>query len=74
MSELRATQRALVRRQLSKIGIAILFLLLFVALAGSLGVQNVSILKIFQIVLDHLTSNEIFPGLTELDQSMASSY
>jgi len=70
MSELRATHRAMIRWQLSKIGIAILFLLLFVALSGSLGVQNVSVLQIFKIILDNFTSNEIFSDLTELDRSI----
>ena len=70
MSELRATHRAMIRWQLSKIGIAILFLLLFVALSGSLGVQNVSVLQIFKIILDNFTSNEIFSDVTELDRSI----
>lgn len=70
MSEIRATHRAMVRWQLSKIGIAVVFLLVFVALAGSLGVKNVSILQIFQIVLDLLTSEVIFPDVSELDRSI----
>ena len=68
MNELRTTYRTLVRKQLSKIGMTFLLLLLLIAFAGSLGVKNVSILQVFYIILDYLVSDEIFAKVSELDR------
>ena len=70
MSELRTTYANLVRWQISKIGISLLFLVVFIAAAASLGVKNASIIQIFQIVLDHLTPTELFPDISTLDRSI----
>ncbi len=70
MSEIRATYQNLVRWQIGKIGIALIFLVLFIATAASLGVKNASVLQIFQIVLDHWVPGELFPDISTLDRSI----
>jgi len=70
MSDIRAVHQAQIRWQLGKIGIALAFLLISVALAGSLGVQNVSILHIFQILADQLTETTLFPDISEINRSV----
>lgn len=61
MSDTRATYRTLVGWQISKIGIALGVLVLFVGVAASLGVKNASVAHVFRIVLDQLTSVQLFP-------------
>ena len=61
MSDTRATYRTLVGWQIRKIGIALGVLVLFVGVAASLGVKNASVAHVFRIVLDQLTSVQLFP-------------
>ncbi len=70
LSELRTTYRALVRWQIGKIGIALAILVLFVGVAASLGVKNASVAYVFRIVLDQLTTAQIFPDIPKLDRSI----
>jgi len=70
MSELRSTYRAQIRWQVTKIGVALSILILFVGVAASLGVKNASLLHVFRIVLDQFASSELFPDIPRMDRSI----
>ena len=49
---------------------AIFLLLLLIAFAGSLGVKNVYILQVLDIILDSLVSNGKFAQVSDLDRGI----
>lgn len=69
MSTLRLTYQLLARRRILKLSISILVLLILIGVAGSLGVNNVSIFQVLSIILDTWIADWNTP-VNELDRTI----